>query len=249
MSFQVPKQFNILLIGDSCQDVYQYGHVDRMSPEAPVPVFVPTHEERRPGMAANVKRNLEARNRKCQIITNLNWVDYKKTRYVHNESNHHFFRVDTPQTIDLLKLDSMKFDHDVVIISDYDKGLLSKAMISSICENNDLVFLDSKKILGEWASAATFIKINDFEYRRSEPFLSEKLKKKIIRTRGELGCDYNGVNYPVNKSQVRDTSGAGDSFLAALVDCFWTTEDIVASIIAANSAASRIVTTRGVGVI
>jgi len=240
---------NAIIIGESCIDEFVYCKVDRLAPDLPVPVLHVIEKTTNPGMAANVKRNLEARDRKCQIITNLNWVDYKKTRYVHNESNHHFFRVDTPQTVDLLKLDSMKFDHDVVIISDYDKGLLSEAMISSICENNDLVFLDSKKILGEWASAATFIKINDFEYRRSEPFLSEKLKEKIIRTRGELGCNYNGVNYPVNKSQVRDTSGAGDSFLAALVDCFWTTEDIVASVIAANSAASRIVTTRGVGVI
>ena len=36
---------NILVIGDSCKDVFIYGDIERISPEAPVPVFKPTHEE------------------------------------------------------------------------------------------------------------------------------------------------------------------------------------------------------------
>ena len=32
---------NVLVIGDSCIDEFVYGKVDRMSPEAPVPVFQP----------------------------------------------------------------------------------------------------------------------------------------------------------------------------------------------------------------
>ena len=45
------KPFKILLIGDLCQDVYQFGTVDRISPEAPVPVFIRDHEQTNPGMA------------------------------------------------------------------------------------------------------------------------------------------------------------------------------------------------------
>jgi len=41
---QQQKQYKILLIGDNCTDVYQYGTVDRISPEAPVPVFVPKYD-------------------------------------------------------------------------------------------------------------------------------------------------------------------------------------------------------------
>ncbi len=37
------KPFQILLIGDSCIDEYQYGTVDRISPEAPVPIFKYIH--------------------------------------------------------------------------------------------------------------------------------------------------------------------------------------------------------------
>ena len=54
------EPFKILVVGDVCVDNYQYGVVDRISPEAPVPVFVPTREESRNGMAANVAANLVA---------------------------------------------------------------------------------------------------------------------------------------------------------------------------------------------
>jgi len=60
MDTQQLKSFKILLIGDNCLDVYRYGSVDRISPEAPVPVFKFSHEETKPGMAGNVARNLEA---------------------------------------------------------------------------------------------------------------------------------------------------------------------------------------------
>ena len=34
---------SILVIGDSCTDIFVYGKTDRICPEAPVPVFNPTH--------------------------------------------------------------------------------------------------------------------------------------------------------------------------------------------------------------
>ena len=39
MVIQQQKKYKILLIGDSCVDEYHYGSTDRISPEAPVPVF------------------------------------------------------------------------------------------------------------------------------------------------------------------------------------------------------------------
>ena len=50
----------ILVIGESCQDVFEYGVSDRLCPEAPVPVFNPTKTVKNGGMAMNVYRNLEA---------------------------------------------------------------------------------------------------------------------------------------------------------------------------------------------
>ena len=50
----------VLVVGDSCKDVFVYGDIERISPEAPIPVFVPTREESNDGMARNVSNNVES---------------------------------------------------------------------------------------------------------------------------------------------------------------------------------------------
>lgn len=51
----------ILVIGDAMLDVYHFGEVNRISPEAPVPVFLETEKKRHvPGGAANVAVNIAA---------------------------------------------------------------------------------------------------------------------------------------------------------------------------------------------
>jgi D-beta-D-heptose 7-phosphate kinase/D-beta-D-heptose 1-phosphate adenosyltransferase len=65
MNTPLQRPFKILLIGDSCIDEYQYGTIDRISPEAPVPIFKYIRSEEKPGMVYNVKNNLE--NLGCQV--------------------------------------------------------------------------------------------------------------------------------------------------------------------------------------
>ncbi|MDQ0022633.1 D-beta-D-heptose 7-phosphate kinase/D-beta-D-heptose 1-phosphate adenosyltransferase [Variovorax paradoxus] len=50
----------ILIVGDIMLDRYVIGEVSRISPEAPVPVLAATHDENRPGGAANVAANIAA---------------------------------------------------------------------------------------------------------------------------------------------------------------------------------------------
>ena len=50
----------VLVVGDVMLDRYWFGDVDRISPEAPVPVVKITRREERPGGAANVARNAAA---------------------------------------------------------------------------------------------------------------------------------------------------------------------------------------------
>ena len=50
----------VLVIGDAMLDRYVYGAVERISPEAPVPVLKVEHDLAVPGGAANVVRNLGA---------------------------------------------------------------------------------------------------------------------------------------------------------------------------------------------
>ena len=67
---QQQKQYKVLLIGETCEDSYIFGSVDRISPEAPVPVV--KHEETLTalGMSENVKRNLQAFGVNVTHITN-----------------------------------------------------------------------------------------------------------------------------------------------------------------------------------
>ena len=52
------EKARVLVVGDAMLDRYWYGNVDRISPEAPVPVVRVTREEDRIGAAANVAYNV-----------------------------------------------------------------------------------------------------------------------------------------------------------------------------------------------
>lgn len=54
------NQYNVLIIGDVMIDSYMWGKVDRISPEAPVPIIMSTKRENRLGGAANVALNVQA---------------------------------------------------------------------------------------------------------------------------------------------------------------------------------------------
>lgn len=58
--FQKFKNMRILVVGDVMIDAYYRGNVNRISPEAPVPIVSVTSSENRPGGAANVALNLLA---------------------------------------------------------------------------------------------------------------------------------------------------------------------------------------------
>lgn len=236
----------VLIIGDSCKDEFIYCSASRLAPDLPVPVLQVVNIESNPGMAANVYRNVKKKVSSCDLFTNDNWDKILKTRYVHQETNHMFLRVDSEATIKPIDTSKLSLEYELIVISDYNKGFLKEEQIQWICENHSNVFLDTKKILGSWAQAAKIIKINDFEYRASEPFVNTEIRNKIIRTRGPSGCDFRDTNYPVDKVEIRDTSGAGDSFMAALVVEYLSTSNIEISIRAANQAASKVVKTRGV---
>jgi len=63
------REKRILVIGDVMLDAYQWGKVDRMSPEAPVPVVEVLNYDARPGGAANVCLNLVHMGVKTHILS------------------------------------------------------------------------------------------------------------------------------------------------------------------------------------
>ncbi len=62
-------QARVLVIGDAMLDRYWYGDVERISPEAPVPVVTVRQSDERPGGAANVARNARAFGSACTLFS------------------------------------------------------------------------------------------------------------------------------------------------------------------------------------
>ena len=69
MRVMTMKTSNILVVGDVMLDIYYNGEVNRISPEAPVPVFKKTNERCVLGGASNVVANLAAANQKPAILS------------------------------------------------------------------------------------------------------------------------------------------------------------------------------------
>ena len=59
----------VLVVGDVMLDRYWYGAVDRISPEAPVPIVRSTREEERSGGAANVAFNVAILGAQASLLT------------------------------------------------------------------------------------------------------------------------------------------------------------------------------------
>jgi len=60
---------HVLVVGDAMLDRYWYGAVDRISPEAPVPVVRVTRTEERIGAAANVAYNIVTLGAQASLLT------------------------------------------------------------------------------------------------------------------------------------------------------------------------------------
>ena len=111
----------IQVIGESCRDVFVYCDAVRLAPDLPVPVLQENRIETNPGMAANVQRNILTQLTSCSLTTNKNWNSVTKTRYIHEQSNHLFFRVDTPHIIEPIDNLELNLDADIIVIADYNK--------------------------------------------------------------------------------------------------------------------------------
>jgi D-beta-D-heptose 7-phosphate kinase/D-beta-D-heptose 1-phosphate adenosyltransferase len=239
---QQQTSFKVLLIGDSCTDRYNIGSVDRISPEAPVPVLkiVDTYDV--PGMASNVNLNLINLNIFADFVTNTDPIT--KTRFIDERSGQHLLRVDDEPKVSDWNGDTPKplYEYDAIIISDYNKGFLSYMSILSLIKGSECpIFIDTKKPdLNMFNMPDTYVKINEMEFNNSS-----SRHENLIVTLGSRGAMYNGEVYSTKKVEVMDVCGCGDTFMAALAAQFLFTKNIEKSIMFANIAAGITVQHRG----
>ena len=168
------KNLKILVIGDIILDTYLKGKVERISPEAPVPVLEVEGEEFRLGGAGNVAKNLSSLGVKTYIcgvigrdfagekvreLLNENGITSflvederpttKKTRVV--SMNQQLLRIDW-ESKEKIKGETLRrvveviknLDVDGIIVSDYAKGVITKDVIKAIKEKNVFYSIDPR---------------------------------------------------------------------------------------------------------
>lgn len=242
----------ILVIGDSCEDIYIYGSCNRLCPDAPVPILIPNKTIQTGGMAKNTYNNLKSLHSNTDFITNTEIIT--KTRYVDTKTNQMLVRVDSEQkpVRRITNLDSINLNqYTTIVISDYCKGFLHIDDIDYICNNHPNVFLDTKKILGEYCQKARIIKINEFEFNNNvKAHLDMSLfYNNLIVTLGADGCKHKDRRYKVKRVEIKDMTGAGDTFMASLAYKYDSSNDIDEAIKFANECATIVVQQKGVNII
>ncbi len=184
------KSLKILVIGDVMLDHYLFGNVERISPEAPVPVVEAMSEEYRLGGAANVANNLASLNVNTYIcgivgddqankilssklkesnIENLNIISHKptiqKTRII--ASHQQLLRIDwedkTPFSDFNKIINNTPKNIDGIIVSDYAKGTITKELTKYLVKHYDFVAADPKPAHKEFYKNMTLITPNEKE--------------------------------------------------------------------------------------
>ncbi len=164
-TFKAFNKINVLIIGDVMIDAYMWGNVNRISPEAPVPIVAVNKKENRLGGAANVALNIQAMGANpilCSVIgdddgaktfLNLlktqklsskgifkskNRITTVKTRVISN--NHQMLRVDEEieSTIDSKEIKSLSAEIKKLIASEKIHVIIFEDYDKG-CINEDLI--------------------------------------------------------------------------------------------------------------
>ena len=303
----------ILCIGDLILDHYVHGDIDRISPEAPIPILKANDKNYNIlGGCGNVARNICSANNNCHLISIVGKDDdglrlkeiirriknltsnlivdpvrctTKKTRYVCE--NQQILRVDkemenpisTAIELKIIKLLKKKInDCNVIVLSDYNKGVLTNNLIKRIIkiakDYKKILIVDPKKKDFSVYAGATFITPNLKELKAAtntlgistksnENSLVLKLSKKIINkfdfkavitTRSSNGISVvtdvgSFFHLPSEAKEVFDVSGAGDTVLAYLSSSISKGESLESSIKISNVAAGLAVAKFGTSVV
>ena len=247
---QPQKSFKILLIGDSCYDVYHFGEVKRISPEAPIPIFDLKYSTKKYGMASNVYENLKTLGAVVHIHTSFKET---KNRYIDIKSKQQLLRVDEKNNktdFNEIEYEYIEYDsYDAIVISDYGKGFFNRSDYDILRENFEgPIFIDTKDSYLDHYEGA-IVKINQHEYEKAGPVT--KVDDLIVTYGGEQVIWYKKnpdapeLFFPP-KVEAYDVCGAGDTFLATLAIRYLETKSIKEAIEFAMKAAAITVKHTGV---
>lgn len=233
----------ILVVGDPMIDIYHHGHVDRLSPEAPVPVFVQDWQESRAGGAANVVENLGMLAvRTISFFPDDEWTE--KHRYM--VGSHQLLRVDkdrhTSPGDEFPSLDGV----DAIVLSDYAKGWLTSSFCVKLIHKANLAgiptVVDPKG--DNWGRYQNCTVICPNTLEATNPDVS--LFKTVLLKEGPKGLTLKvkgqePKRFPATAKSVFDVTGAGDTVVAVVACALAARASLEDAAVLANLAAGHVV--------
>jgi D-beta-D-heptose 7-phosphate kinase/D-beta-D-heptose 1-phosphate adenosyltransferase len=296
-----------LVLGDVMLDRFVYGSIERISPEAPIPVISIERYADMPGGAGNVVRNLAAMGAQAiligvvgedawavslrvqleqvagvqaRFITDPSRPTTVKTRYV--ADGQQVLRADRESRASLSPdvhqrlLDEFQgalAESDIVVLSDYAKGVLSDAIVASAIalarKAGKPVIVDPKSKSFAKYRGATVLTPNRHELQVACGFechsdeevvvgarrlLAEGICSTMVITRGKDGmsvvpADGAATHLRTTAREVFDVSGAGDTVAAAMALGLAAGGDVVEACTLANLAAGIVVGKPGTAIV
>lgn len=291
------SKMKVAVIGDVMLDTYWWGNVERISPEAPVPVVAVNKREKRIGGAGNVALNVQALGTTVALLTILGddedgiqlkqllqeknidtrFILESKKRITTNKiriisRNQQMMRLDAEHTDDIDETDETKLRNqiekyilsekpNVVILEDYNKGILTKNIIAhtiELCNKNDIpTTVDPKRKNFFSYKNATLFKPNLHEVFTSLNLLPEeisgdmlsdihfKLKENLNHSISMITLSEKGIFYqeknnkniiPSHRRNIADVSGAGDTVIAVASLIYASSKNIQLATEVANIA-------------
>jgi D-beta-D-heptose 7-phosphate kinase/D-beta-D-heptose 1-phosphate adenosyltransferase len=300
----------VLVVGDIVLDRFVYGHVSRISPEAPAPVLETAGPLDVVGGSGNVVRNIVSLGAACEIVAVVGRDDAAqsirrhlknnnvstdglievegrvttvKTRFVAYLHNTHLLRADTEETTPV----SQKIEDaiiaairsridavDVVVLSDYAKGVLSPRVVAAVIaaaqRTRTPVIVDPKGLdyiryrgataitpnVGELAQAlGRPVKNDETSVKAGATALAEQIGcESVLVTRGERGMlivarDGETASFDATARRVVDVSGAGDTVVAGFALALVSDAGIRNAARLANVAAGIVVAKKGTSLV
>jgi D-beta-D-heptose 7-phosphate kinase/D-beta-D-heptose 1-phosphate adenosyltransferase len=212
----------VAVLGDPMLDYYHFGRVERLSPEAPCPIFVEEKLDLRDGGAHNVAANLAGLGcHVIQIFPPPPWT--MKHRYL--VGAHQLFRIDRDKDHSQQTHDGAPKEGDwrALVISDYAKGWCTtdrcQEWIAQAKAKGVPVIVDPKGTAWGKYHGATFICPNEAEYQAVDKTQYVE-GRNILHKRGAAGIelhlkDSNEVAQLEHQAKhVYDVTGAGDTVVA-----------------------------------
>jgi rfaE bifunctional protein kinase chain/domain len=282
------KDINILVIGDIMLDKYVLGEVERISPEAPVPIVHVYEDYCTLGGCGNVVRNIRELGPNVVCLSSIahdsngkrvlerlielgvapelvgeSETTITKERIIASDRKIQMIRVDREIVCDIdsqVLIDAFETDYtleefDMIIVSDYAKGVITPGLMAYLNKSGQNFIVDPKPKNQSIYGSPYLMTPNEKESQ--EMGGSNQLiisgSRYVLETKGKRGMTLYDENqhWDIDSEEVEvyNVSGAGDTVIAVMATALSMGWNPLDSATIANRCAAYVVTKPGTSVV